>query len=225
MRSSNTPAPETLAGITRRRVAVGAAWTVPAVLVAGAAPARAASPDRCEDTGLQPFPAPILLYDKDDNQPARVNRLPYTANGWTARKVGQVDKGGFSFSAFEGGGFRNTLDPVARNGDQVDTFVEATATTIPGCTYTLVSSYEFTGTGNDRPMAAWLQVDGVDSGIRANSNDGVTRGTITTTFAATSTSTLIGLHTRVTGTDLANGGVDINMSQPIITCDCSASSG
>ncbi|WP_018157633.1 hypothetical protein [Demetria terragena] len=205
--------------VSRRTLAAGAAWSVPAVAFAATSPAHAAS-DRCEDNGIQPFPAPIQMFDKDDQQPPSVNLLPYTANGWTARRIGNPDKGGFSYSNFAGRGFRMTLDPQAQAGASIETVIQATANTIAGCSYTLVSTYELTGVGNDRPLVARFQVNGVGSGQQVNSNSSPVTGSITTTFVATAATTTIGLWTRVTGTANANGGVDINMSEPTITCSC-----
>lgn len=57
--------PEDTSGLSRRQVAVGAAWTVPSVMIAGAVPAAAASPTRCAPVSGSYGAAPLTRTDQN----------------------------------------------------------------------------------------------------------------------------------------------------------------
>lgn len=207
--------------ISRRRLAAGAAWTVPAVMVAGAAPARAASVVECTDTGLQRFPAPIQLFEQVAGRPEPyLDRFPYSADGWTARMTGKPFQGSFDFVRFGDRAIYYTLDPDDVDGAEVVVEVETTVATVPGCSYTVSSPYVFTARSRPRPVSAQFRIDGVASGPLIRSDVSPAQGTMTTAFAAVSTQTRIMLWMQAVAAGGTGTASDLQLFEPTVICAC-----
>ncbi|GAA1943289.1 hypothetical protein [Nocardioides hwasunensis] len=154
---------------TRRTLTRAAAWTVPVVAVATAAPAFAASPCNCPEFYFQPFPNSGTL-----------------GNGWAISTVSGTQEGGGTNQFISGGVFDPPGDPAAGN-----TLVVQAARTIcvtAGRTYRF--TYGYTAyLANPRPQTSVLRVNGVN----------VTGSTIDTTSSGASGSRAVTWTANTTG--------------------------
>ncbi|RYB93777.1 hypothetical protein EUA93_05020 [Nocardioides oleivorans] len=183
---------------TRRTLTRSAAWTVPVVAVATAAPAFAASPCNCPEFYFQGFPASGTL-----------------GNGWTLTSSTASPGGGTD--RFENGSFITVADPPAL-GTLAVTAARSICVT-SGRTYRF--TYSWTAyLSNPRPQTSVLQVNGVTvNGSTIDTSTSTTAGTRSVTWLSNVTGnvTLSFVHTTVASLT-SNVGDDITITNIAGTC-------
>ncbi|GAA5108524.1 hypothetical protein GCM10023339_07660 [Alloalcanivorax gelatiniphagus] len=183
---------------SRRTVARGAVWSVPAVVVSATAPAFAASPCNCPEFFVPAFPA-----------------AGTAGNGWTLTATGGSSSGS---DVFSNGSFVTVADPPSGGllGSATRTVTAQRSICVTaGRTYRF--TYSWTAyVANPRPMTSELRVNGVavPASVITTSNN-VTAGTRDVTWVSTTTGnvslafvhTVSSSGTTVTGDDITIASV------------------
>lgn len=182
------------AALTRRTVVLSAAWAVPVVSFATAAPALAAS-----------GPAPLIP--------------PLSASTWTLTTSGAVKKDGVAFGTNATGSYVNVTTDPALSSTYTAT-ISTTISVVAGVTYYFTWSY-VAYANNPRPMTGTLSVDGaaLAGGITTATMSGTAvTGTVTQSYTATTTGTVtLAFVFSISATATTGTGDDILVYTPTVT--------